>query len=434
MNIKSFLGNIAKAYLVVGALSVSAFAGAEASANSNACAPAACATTCHEPPHCGWGYNPPAYVKCGNGGTNFMDSLGFRVDFLYWRPSADQLALGVEEEFFPITADRKVGLNESYTKRPDFKFNPGFRLGASHFCPCDCWDVAVNWTHYHNKSSVSGESDDLGVSTEGETDFVPTTPYTVFVPYWERLDSIVPDESEAHWTLNVDLIDLEFGHKYYVSSCFILRPHLGLRGARVNQSFHVESYADRGPTTGEATFGSEALFGVSNHYESEVHAKNNFLAMGPRLGLGLELDLGCGFSLVGEAAGSMLFGRAKKHSFEQFDGVLLGTDDESADLVPFEYEANGTRSSSTRYMSDLSLGLKWDHCINWCNQSHVVTLALLWEHHGFYGFNQFDFEANGYGRVDLDDVSSLPLTFRAKQAPSGDIFTQGLTFAVNVGF
>jgi len=434
MNMRSLLGRLTKVYLVIGALAASAFANADMSG----CAPACCEPVCNAPPQCGWGYNPPAYPKCGNGSNNFFDTLGLRVDYLYWRPSVDQLALGTEESITPITSTTgtpvggtTVAVDKSYVKRPDFGFESGFRLGFNHFCPCDCWDVALNWTHYHNKSSVSGSSDNLVLSGSGPYD-VPTTPYTVFVPYWERAVDVFPDKAEGHWTFDVDFIDLEFGHKYFVSSCFVLRPHLGLRGARVNQGFHVESSADR------AAYGDETgagYFGVSSQYASYVDAKDDFLAIGPRIGVGLELDIGCGFSIVGEAAGSIVFGRAKKHSFENFVGALddTGTSPVSAPTAPFQYEANGSRSGSSRLISDLSFGVKWDHCINWCNQYHPLTVAILWEHHGFYGFNQFEFDSNAYTLVTTSGASPFAGGTPNRQ-PNGDIFTQGLTVAFNIGF
>ena len=440
MDFRSFLGNIAKSYLALGALTVSAYAGANEYNDSyyygsqpcpQPCAPV-CAPVCNAPPHCPWGYNPPAYNKCGNGATNFCDTLGFTVDFLYWRTSVQDLALGTQEHLSLGASGSGIAVDKSYVKRPEFNCDPGFRIGLSHFSPCDCYDVALNWTHYHTKSTVKGASDDFIDPITAATT-VPAD-YTLFVPFWERANGVTPDLSKGRFVLDTDLLDLEFGHKYYVTSCFVFRPHVGLRGARINQSFHVESSANR------ALANIYTLGSVFNSYSSEVKARNDFLAIGPRIGFDIELDLGCGFAIVGKAAGSILFGSPRRHSSEDFYGTAAPLSS-SAVLIPgdFTYRSNGTHSGYSRTVSDLAIGVQWEHCVTCCNQSYPLVLAALWEHHGFYNFNDFDFESNGYAPLYDDNISATTdlrggYVTNPSKATAGDIFTQGLTFSVGVGF
>ena len=398
MDIKRFFGNVARTYLVLGALSASSFVaandylppyhGGPFGGPMDCCAPAGCCeyapqssccgTPCNPAPACAWGYNPPAYLRCGpqTGCEGFFDTFGVRADFIYWRASAEGLALGAEETIisFPSLISGTSTENESSVKQPDFKFDPGFRLGLSHYSPCNCWDVALNWTHFHTKAKATGATDLSGGIATGDT-------YTVFIPFWERLVEAYPDVASGHWTLNADWIDLEFGHKYYVSNCFVLRPHIGLRGARLDQNYRISYIADR--------IGSDITLPGENTFDSVIKAKSNFLAIGPRIGLCLEFDLGCGFGLVGEGGASLLFGRFERHSRE-FNTNYVGTGTlATADTV--EYRAGGSSNRYTRAATDLAIGLEWNHCFTCCNQSHPFSLAVMWEHNAFYNVEFFNF-------------------------------------------
>lgn len=448
MLLKRFLGNIAKVTLAVGALSVSAFAGAnEAYPYSGhgfyghdmyqgqcgapcdmpcntGCNTGCCGTPCNPPPSCNWGYNPPAYPRCGdccdnNGG--WVDSLGVRVDFLWWRPSTDNVVLGVEDSVTtsPTVSGSTVDFTTSDIKRPKFKYDPGFRLGLAHVCPCDCWDVMLNWTHFHSKASATGFSD-LGF---------PTTPgiagtYTVFIPFFERQRFAFPDLARGHWTLNMDLLDLEFGSKYYVCSCFSVRPNIGLRGARIDQNYKVFSFARRESNTFIANF-------EPNNYDSFAKAKSDFLGLGPRVGVEAELDLGCGIALYGQGAASLLFGRFDRHTREFFT-VFTGTGS-TATQTSIDYASHGSPERSSVATTDLSIGLKWCHCFNWCNRQHPVSLAIAWEHHGFYNVTNFNFPSRGFDFNEFEEGEN-PFEHETERKNPADLFTQGVTASLSIGF
>lgn len=449
MLLKRFLGNIAKATLAIGALSVSAFAVANeaypygghefyghdmysgqcGSPCELPCNPVCstadhcCGQPCNPPPSCNWGYNPPAYPRCGgccDSDGGWLDSLGFRVDFLWWRPSVECLELGVEEFFTasPVVGTETEFFNAYDVKRPKYKYDPGFRLGLAHVCPCDCWDVMLNWTHFHSKANVSGASD---FDFTGATIPAAST-FTLFTPYWERVIGAFPDVSSGHWTLNMDLLDLEFGSKYFVCSCFAVRPSIGLRGARIDQSFRVASYANRTVATPFAPF---------DDFASLVRAKSDFLGVGPRVGLQAELDLGCGIAIFGEAAGSLLFGRYDRHSREFFE--YLTTTTTGTTSTEYEFETHGSPERSTLATTDLSIGLKWCHCFNWCNRLHPVSLAISWEHHGFFDATRFDFPGQSFDLATFTAGDGFNEDGESHCHPS-NLFTQGVTASICIGF
>lgn len=399
-----FLSQITGASLLLCALSSTA---PVVAADANNCAPNncntqndCCLTWCNPAPQCGLGYNPSAHLQCGNHPCcGAMDNVSGRFDIIYWRPCSDGLELGKAESFTQSTVGNEVVLtNESHAADPKFKFDTGFRLGLGYYCPCDCWDVSLTWTHFHSKANADGAGD-------------PTTtlPYTTFVSDWERISGQYPTAIESRWTLDMDLLDLEFAQKYYVNHCFILRPFIGLRAARIDQGYHVE--ADR---VGDAV--------AANNFASKVDSKSDFRGIGPRVGMDAQIRLGCGVSLFGGAAASLVFGTFDRSSSEHF--TRTGT---ATPFSEFNYDPHGGGPDRcTVTITDMAIGLMWEHCFECCGSMHPFTLAFAWEQHAFYDLNHFNFASEG--------VTSGGGVTGIRDGKTGDLTTQGLTVSAMIGF
>ncbi len=420
MKMKRFLGNFAKTYLVLGVLSVSAYAGADDYAYHQQggdvncapqCAPVCCEAPCHEAPHCGVGYNPCARFDCGTGCSH---NFGLRVDFLWWRACADGTELGYEETISSTPAGYGQEAFQTLSlRRPGEEFEPGFRIGLNYFSPCCCWDAALNYTHFHTTAKAKGFSNVT-------TPMFSATDFTAFRPLWESVDNSVPGFASSKYILDLDYLDLEIGHKYYVSACFVLRPFVGLRGARINQKYRYDASANR----------ASAVIPVSsNHFNNLTKAKNNFLGAGPRVGLDVEFDFGCNVVLFGQAGGSILFGRFENHSNENYIDFAGATS-----AYRFNQHAPSERCSGT--ISDLAIGLKWEHCFCYCNTQYPVSLAFAWEHHGFHDFAGFGFNKNviTYDTSETPEVLPTSNANNVEQKDRGAIYTQGLTVSANFGF
>ncbi len=355
-----------------------------------------CFTWCNPAPQCGLGYNPSAHLQCGDRTCcSAMDNLGGRFDILYWRPCSDGLELGKEESFVSsLVGDDTVLTNESHAVDPNFKFDTGFRLGLSYNCPSNCWDIALNWTHFHAKANADGAG---GVST--------TAPYTQFVSNWERLSGQYPTEIESRWTLDMDVLDLEFAQKYFVNHCFILRPFFGLRAARIDQGYHVEAVRT----------------GSSFDFMSNVDSRSDFRGIGPRAGMDLQIRLGCGVSLVGGAAASLLFGSFNRHSSEAF------TQSGTSPFSEFNYDPHGGGPDRcTVTTADLGIGIMLEHCFECCGNMHPFALVFAWEQHAFYDLNHFNFAAEG--------LTANGTVNGIHDGKTGDLSMQGLTVSAMIGF
>lgn len=431
MQLKRFLGNLAKAYLAIGALSVSAYAVADDwNCAPQPCAPSSC-NSCDcwgqapaEPPCYNWGYNPPAYLRCGNPNPcSFCDNLRLDVEYLWWRACSQDIDLGYEETFrigSVPTNGTAVPTQSLRLKSPKDHFQSGFRVGLDYISPCCGWDGGLYYTHFHSKARASAVS---AVSLE---DGATATDGVAFRPLFETVANSIPDVAEGRWTLNLDYLDLEIGHKYYVSSCFVLRPFIGLRGARINQSYDYRGFADRTATLGFAS--------SSDHFASHNHLKNNFLGVGPRVGLDVDFELGCGLVLFGEAGASIMFGRFERHSNEIYNDFTNAT--LAGQTWRFNQHAGSERCSAST--TDLSIGLEWNRCFCFCGCEHPVSIAFAWEHHGFYDLAGFNFNEN---TVLFDTNTGTPATAPSSNGGAIDsqkerhtFYTQGLTVRANFGF
>jgi len=466
MKIRRFLINLAKSYLVLGALSASAYAVADDSGfhpvngGWNNCAPGcgpsycpppcpppcapACEPCCPQPqaPNCNWGYNPPGYFKCcENPCGSFIDSLRFEADFLYWRATSGSVGLGYTDSFsefaFIPGSPSFTGPVADTVSFVDVKpkFEPAFRIGVSH--ACDCWDSGVYWTHFHSKETANAVSDFSAVPNTSAN-----LPYTAFHPFWEAVANSIPDTAKGVYNIDMDYVDLDIGYKYYVCHSLKVRPHAAIRILRLDQSYKYTASASRTPPI--ATFVGTAIIdgglGASaNVFTSASKAKNDFLGAGPLAGFEIEFDVGCGLSLFGKAAGSIVFGRDHRSFSETYTDF-----DSNAVVVPglgrvITFEESHPSYSTSGSISDLEIGLKWERCVNWCNGCHPVSFAISWEHHGFYDFSDFGFQGNGTTYVTTGDEGTTnenPVSNGSlhNSSTAGTIYTQGVTFAFNVGF
>lgn len=253
------------------------------------------------------------------------DTWFFSADLLYWRAYEN----GLEGFCDPAELIDTEGTDGRITsviiqknEHLHFNWDLGFRLGLGYNFASKGFDAAVYWTHF--RDHVHGDN--------------------------------------THWKLNFDIVDLIAGHKFYLGSCFSLKPYAGLRGVWSNQTLHNDSF-----TT------IESIAGIS-HINFKQHLKERFWGVGPQVGVEADVEIGCGFSLYGSAAAALLYG--------EFDV-------KNKRVQELETEINIDFSKHNHCAAqgaiDGALGARWQK--SFCN-NRLLTLQLGLEHHRYWDFNQ----------------------------------------------
>jgi len=336
----------------------------------------------------------PVCNPCGNDcGDFFVD-----VDVLYWKACEGGLTYGSETEFNELITATTFATYETKKKNPHFRWDVGVRVGLGYHFACECYDAAIYWTHFD--TDAHGHHDE----------FVDGGHW--FTPSWGGVTPLLGGTSEgtfgverasAHWKLRLNLIDLEIGREFCVNSCLSLRPFIGVRGAIIDQRYDLEYIA---------VDESETLPSPIDRFR----LKSNFEGAGIRCGLDTAYNLGCGVSLYGDLAGSLLWGESEVKTQEEYEATPAPTSS-------FTEMHQKDRDCGSRAITDAAIGLRWQQCC--CNK--VITLEVGWEHHFFFNNNNFEKFTN-FGSTENAATDRFP------QDIHGDLSVQGFVFSAKLEF
>lgn len=353
-------------------IGISSFAVADYYVNNNNCCPA------------------PAHNAC----ASWCDNLSFNAAWLYWKASGDDFQYAIDKVRAPATG---VGPYASKEKIHDLSFDlkSGFRVGVGFDVPRTAWGVNVDWTHFH--TSAKGHTEVVGDAT-------PAGTVTAGFPVLDGFTTgIIADGDVVTFAASdkfkYDTVDIEFGKWLCCGdSALMFRPHAGFRVADIQERFR-----DAVSSTGETEIGGYSAAAWQH--------KNHFKGFGVRVGIDTDFHLCDGFSLVGRGAASAIWGTTKLRN----DLVLS-----NATLAAFEVDEIREDYHNTRFITDLSLGIRWKTMACEC---YPVVIELAWEHHYLFGQHRYWVD-DAYGTEDA--------TSSWKSA--GDVALQGLTLSVGFDF
>ena len=270
------------------------------------------------------------------------------AEVLFWQPNMGSLSYGV-------TSSSTSGIQNGHTKRPDFDWDAGVRVGLGYKIPHDNWDVLLQYTYF--QGNAAGHAGHSG---------------TVVYPSWANAWNFAGpglfyvNKARAHWRLNLNMGDIELGRVCKPSSWLSLRPFLGVRGAVIDQDYHVK-YS-----------GGSAFPGDTD----SVHLDSDFWGVGLRGGLDTLWGLGCGIGIYGNGSVSLLSGHFDVHETEHLN---------KARITRLNIKSH---PSQVVAVADLALGLQWDYLFN--NDRNHFGVKLGWEFNIFFNQNQlFNFRGTG---------------------------------------
>lgn len=190
------------------------------------------------------------------------------------------------------------------------RWHLGFRAGLGIYNNNTNWSLDAYWTHFNE-------------DTDGHQ------------------KGCRRQKNDAHWQLNYNVLDAFFSLKCCQSTCFTLNPFIGVRYAQIDQKLRTETH--------------------NKKRDNRLTDTQKFRGVGPEVGVSADYDIGCGFSLYGNAAGAILYG--------------------SYHLKCEECKRN--RLTTCQSVLDVGLGIRTQ--LRLCAWSPVIQLG--WEHHRYFDYN-----------------------------------------------
>lgn len=321
--------------------------------------------------------NPAVRPKTCNG--DFVITLaGF-----YWTAHQDGLAYAIETStiandnvFTTGTTpnpnfDSQANIIQGKYRNPHSHWRPGFKLGIGYDMVHDGWDIELIWTRYKGAGSAHCDTN--------------ASDNTSLLPLVSALQNPVPTQLwatdiEPHWKLHLDLVDLELGREFWNSKYLTLRPHIGLRYARLKQDYKVDLKGGTWGTQLPPQIPAPVFpaLGTGPGQTGNVDMNNRFRGVGVRGGLDSVWHIGCGFSLFGNVAVALLYGR---FHVDQSESTRQAT----SPFTKSPVLSSSDSFHSSKAATDTILGIQYSTMF--CESRYAFTIGLGWEHHMFFNQN-----------------------------------------------
>jgi hypothetical protein len=206
-----------------------------------------------------------------------------------WVITTDFLAWYASEEVASIWADViTIGDNASTwdARGFNFKWDYGFRLGATRLLDCDQWETGFYWTWFQTSHKQQIPFDpDSSISPEFFAAF---------------LSGNRPKSMNGKWSLLLSMFDWELGKSFRVCKNLSLRPFLGIKGGWINQSIKANYY----------NLVLDSI--IQTDLTAKERLKNNFWGVGPLVGVNSKWKVAHinsqVFSIFGDFSMASLFG------------------------------------------------------------------------------------------------------------------------------
>lgn len=209
-------------------------------------------------------------------------------DSLWWQAQTSGFSYALNEQN-PLFTTADAGQSDGTLVRVPPGYDPGFRVGLGWNIDYDRWVLSGSWVWFTNHvKTVNVRSDlvDGSISAQGFYPQWPVASGTAYGPYRRVRGS---------YRILYNAIDLGFGRPFYMTRSLALNFTLGARGAWIRQKFFDE-------------FTQPLQTGALPQKQS-FDGKNNWWGVGPLTGLQSNWEMGKGFSFLGRAAGSLLYGK-----------------------------------------------------------------------------------------------------------------------------
>lgn len=380
---------------------------------------------------------PPVGAVLSDGVEGYV-----KASYILWHASEDGLDYGIYGIADPTAPVKSTRRNPSVQPQgrvavPDFRTSSGFKFGWGFDFAYDNWDFGLTytWLHTHARSFVSAVAKDpmrniVGVLLPTHLDAFPTQ--TADAVYNSVLSSNASgfavsklNNVNSSWRLQFNVVELDLGRTFFISSKLLLRPHYGLKGTwqkqnniiryvalgeaiSVNQGgiAFIENVGPRfvfvnTPTTQVSIEDAVETYKLSKHQAS--------WGLGPRAGLDFSWLITKHFSLFTEGSLSLLWGQFTSKR----EDISFAADATTGAIIFANYNPVDVRfrSHGVNSVIEMQMGLRYDHWF--AGGEYRLRSEVGWE-------NQLWFNQNNFVNTTENN--------------KGDLSLEGFTFTFEVNF
>lgn len=292
--------------------------------------------------------------NCCFDSRGFLQNFYVDVEFLYWKARQDDIPYAATGFDSDVRGD---------TFEVDWKWKPGFRLGAGYLFDCDA-EISLIYTWYKNNAfgSFSGVEDALAI--------------------WEVSGILVPNGS-ADWHLKFQTLDLLLKKSLCFWNCFDFAPFIGLKGGYLRDTYNI-------------FYGGDSDATINNRERVRV--------IGPEIGFHTGYAFCRNLSIIGEAAFSSLWADYEIHRIDTPGPASI---DPTFNNIRHTF-------NTVRFVPEYRVGIQWDYCLCGC---YDLRLLAAWEQQIWFNYNQMLYGPLNFDQLILNRDSNLNLyglTLRAQ--------------------
>jgi hypothetical protein len=316
----------------------------------------------------------------------------FNVSALYLQPIASNLGWSVTTTVLPIPSP-----NWSVNViAPDF--SPGFNIGSRYFLLNPGTDVQLNWSHLHTSDAdeVSVDPSSQWVSPFSQTGTPPTQTGQITGISLLKVGNV-------RLVFNYDSVHLDMGKSINLGSNLQTRLFTGLSALflkeEINSTFH----------------------GLPNLPIFNFNNTSSYNGIGPRLGLNNTYDIYHKIHLVGQLAGSVLYGKMQPAQYK-FTGTSM-----ELILAGINVNYEGLSNPGVNQLVpalDAKLGLSYTYLIK---QTSQLTIEL-----GYMGAVYFDALSSYETNTNVIPIDSGSLSTSSAKHTHSNFSVGGPYITVNI--
>lgn len=278
----------------------------------------------------------------------------FQTEVIFWNAQIDGLYYAQTGGVGQGSVDFNGRLKKTHPH-----WDPGARISFGGNMNYDGWDLLFVWTWYANHAHSSMR--EMGLSL------------------WSRPDAnaaAAVSGMHAYWNFNLNILDVEMGRASLFGEHLTIRPFFAVRAAWIGQD-----YKTRGNY-------------LSPVADVKTHADSDYEGAGLRAGAELRYQVLGGWSIVGLASGSLLYGKFDS-KFYQYNNDIL-----AAKSIDSFFAGLSTVQAS--------LGLQWDTFFK--EERYHFSGKISWEQNYWFGVNRMQHWKSTLNGAILDqDCNNLSL-------------------------